>query len=355
MGMRARARRAGAMKWRFHPAAGFDALAPHWAALHAAGPAAPMLAPAFVAALLAEYAHPEVLLALCEDADGPCAAAILTPLGVGRWATLQPAQAPLGLWLQRPEADTVFLLARLASALPGFPLQLGLTQCDPLLLPRLPDDGHTCCLDYITTARIAVTDSFDDYWNARGKNLRANLRKQRKRLAADGVLTRLEVLARPAQMAAAVSDYGRLEGAGWKAREGTAVDAGNVQGRFYTRMLEAFAADGGARVYRYWFGERLAAMDLCILERDTLVILKTAYDEDLSGALSPALLMREEACRALFNEGRFARIEFYGRVMEWHTRWTDEVRTLYHLNYYRWPALARAHALLRERIAAQPT
>lgn len=341
------------MKWRLYPVARFGALMPHWAALHAAGPAAPMLAPAFVAAVLAEYAPSGALLALCEEAGSTCAAAVLAPRGAGRWSTLQPAQAPLGLWLQHPGADTGALLARLAAALPGFALQLGLTQCDPLLLPRPPDAGCLRSLDYIATARIAVAGSFDDYWNARGKNLRVNLRKQRKRLAADGVPTRLELTTLAGQMAAAVADYGQLEGAGWKAREGTAVNAGDAQGRFYTSMLQAFAAQDGARVYRYWIGGRLSAMDICILERDTLVILKTAYDESQAGTLSPALLMREEVCRALFDEGRFARIEFYGRVMEWHTRWTDEVRTLYHLNYYRWPALARAHALLRSRAAVQ--
>jgi hypothetical protein len=29
--------------------------------------------------------------------------------------------------------------------------------------------------------------------------------------------------------------------------------------------------------------------------------------------------------------------------MEWHLRWTDEVRTMYHVNYYRWPGLRRLH------------
>jgi CelD/BcsL family acetyltransferase involved in cellulose biosynthesis len=340
------------MNWRLYPAMRFDALAPHWSALHAAGPAAPMLAPAFVSALLAQFADGRELLALCEDRDGPCAAAVLAPQGAGRWATFQPAQAPLGLWLQRPGLDTGSLLAGLTGALPGFALQLGLTQCDPLLLPRLPDAGRTRSLDYIATARIDVEGSFDDYWSARGKNLRNNLKKQRSRLAADGIEPRLEVVTQAEEMAAAVADYGRLEGAGWKARSGTAVDAGNGQGRFYTRMLEAFAVEDGARAYRYWFGERLVAMDLCILERDTIVILKTSYDESLGSALSPALLMREEACRGLFDEGRIARIEFYGRVMEWHTRWTDQVRTLYHLNHYRWSLLPRLRGLLQERDGA---
>ena len=343
------------MMWRLHPAARFDALAPHWAALHAAGPAAPMLAPSFVSALLAQFAGGDELLALCSDADGPCASAVLAPQGRGRWASFQPAQAPLGLWLQRPGLDTGRLLAGLAGSLPGFALQVGLTQCDPLLLPRPPDTGCARSLNYIDTARIDVEGSFDDYWNARGKNLRNNLKKQRNRLAADGVTTRLDIVMRQEDMAAAVADYGRLEGAGWKARGGTAVDAGNAQGRFYTRMLETMAGEGGARAYRFWFDERLVAMDLCILERDTIVILKTAYDESVASALSPALLMREEACRRMFDEGRFARIEFYGRVMEWHTRWTDQVRTLYHLNHYRWPLLARLHGLLRERSAVTAT
>ncbi|MCC2973038.1 GNAT family N-acetyltransferase [Massilia sp. IC2-476] len=342
------------MKWRLLPAARFGAAAAHWDALRAGLPAAPMFAPAFVDALLEAFGSGPELLALCEDEAGPCAAAVLAPQGPGRWATFQPAQAPLGLWLQRPGIPAASLLAGLGGALPGFALQLGLTQCDPLLLPRpAPGAGDNMrTLDYIATARIDVTGGFEDYWNGRGKNLRANLKKQRKRLAADGIATRLDVVDQPGMMAAAVADYGRLEGAGWKARGGTAVDAGNAQGLFYARMLEAFARDGGARAYRYWFGERLVAMDLCILERDTIVILKTAYDESAADGLSPALLMREEACRALFDEERFARIEFYGRVMEWHTRWTDQVRTLYHLNHYRWPALARLHAMLRERGAA---
>lgn len=341
-------------RWQILPAAGFAQAAPRWAALHAAGPAAPMLAPAFIQALLDNFGDGRELLALCERDGRPCAAAVLAPQGPGRWATFQPAQAPLGLWLQDPDLDTAALLDGLARALPGFALLTGLTQCDPLLLPRPPDRGRgrLRSLDYIATAHIDVAGSFEAYWNTRGKNLRNNLKKQRNRLALEGIATRLEILDQPGQMADAMADYGRLEGAGWKALGGSAVLAGNDQGRFYRDMLAAMAAQGGARVYRYWFGERLAAMDLCILERDCIVILKTAYDEAVAGSYSPALLMREEACRGLFEEGRFARIEFYGRVMEWHTRWTDAVRTLYHLNHYRWPALARTHAMLQARSAA---
>ena len=220
---------------------------------------------------------------------------------------------------------------------------LGLTQLDPLLAP-----APIAPIDYIQTARITVTGSFDHYWSARGKNLRNNLKKQRSKLAADGIALRLETSRAAEEMAHAVADFGRLESAGWKAGAGTAVSPDNAQGRFYTRMLEAFAARGAATVYRYWFNEQLVAMDLCIRQDDCIVVLKTTYDESVPKTFSPALLMREEAVRALFDDVHtpsLARIEFYGKVMEWHTRWTEEVRTLYHVNHYRWAALRRLHAL----------
>ena len=87
-------------------------------------------------------------------------------------------------------------------------------------------------------------------------------------------------------------------------------------------------------------------MDLCIVGGGALIILKTTYDEAYK-AVSPAFLMREQAFRQLFEKKEVDRIEFYGKVMEWHTRWTDEVRTMYHVNRYRWPAISATRRLVR--------
>jgi hypothetical protein len=116
------------------------------------------------------------------------------------------------------------------------------------MLMARPGGGRS--FDDIRTARITVQGTFDDYWNARGKNLRNNLKKQRNRLRQDGIATRLDIVRDPGLMAGAVADYGRLETSGWKAGEGTAVDAANDQGRFYRTMLEALARRGAASVYR---------------------------------------------------------------------------------------------------------
>ena len=338
-------------KWTLYPAAAFDTHAARWDALRALGPAAPVLDAGFVRALLDGFGSGGELLALCEDGAAMLAAAVLAPQGRARWATFQPAQAPVGLWLQHPAADRGALLASLVRALPGCALLVGLSQCDPFLAPRPLDGGVQACSPYIDTARITMGGDFDTWWNSRGKNLRSNLKKQRNRLAAAGVATRLEIWRAPAQMAQAVADYGRLESTGWKGRAGTAVAADNAQGRFYRSMLEAFCARGRGSVYRYFFGDDLVAMDFCIEDGDCVVVLKTAYDENVPKHYSPALLMREEACRRLFEEARLRRIEFYGRVMEWHTRWTDEIRTMYHLNHFRWPVLGYLHALRKRKPA----
>ncbi len=342
------------MKWRFLPAAGFSAIAPQWDALRAFGPAAPMLAADFVAALLAAFGTGRERIALCHDGAELLAAALLVPQGRASWATFQPAQAPVGCWLQRPDSDPQALLASLVRALPGCALLVGLSQCDPFLLGRPANGPGMQTADYIDTARIVVEGTFDAWWEGRGKNLRANLKKQRNRLAAAGVATRLDTWRATHQVAQAIADYGRLESTGWKGRAGTAVAADNDQGRFYRHMLEAFCARGQGSIYRYYFGEQLVAMDLCIEDGDCIVILKTAYDESIPKHYSPALLMREEACRRVFEEGRLRRIEFYGKVMEWHTRWTEDVRTLYHLNCYRWPLLRRLHARLQRAPISAP-
>ena len=336
------------MSWHTVPAAtAFATPGAHlqrWTALHRASAASPLLAPEFVAAALAVFGTGRELLAWHADDGAVDTMAIVTPTRFGVWETFQPAQAPVGFWLQRDAAPPAPLLPGLLRALPGPALMLGLTQCDPMLMARPPDSTTVRSADYIDTARISVNTDFDSYWNARGKNLRANLKKQRARLRQDGVATRLQISRAPHEMAAAVADYGRLETTGWKAAGGTAVGADNAQGRFYRALLEGFAAVGRASVYRYYLGEQLAAMDLCVEGGGCVVVLKTAYDEALGRQFSPALLMREEACRSLFDAGDIERIEFYGRVMEWHLRWTDEVRTMYHLNGYRWPVLARLHA-----------
>jgi hypothetical protein len=333
------------------PLDSFDRLIPEWDHLSKRYRQAPFLASDCVSALLEYFAQGgERIVRVVDDAG-------LAAIGVfgrrrGLWETFQPSQSPIGCLVTREGLALPELLAAIGRSLPGLALGVAATQQDPLLCERPADGGRIGTLDYITTAWVEVAGSFEDYWNARGKNLRQNLRKQRRKLADDGVVATLEVIDTPEGVSEGVADYAALESAGWKASGGTAVSIDNDQGRFYVRMLSAFCARGRGKICRYRFGDKVVAVDLCIESDEALVVLKTTYDESIR-AFSPAALMREELFRQWWEEGRLRRIEFYGRMMEWHTRWTDRSRTLYHVNWYRWPGLMRVASRVAKRVQSR--
>jgi CelD/BcsL family acetyltransferase involved in cellulose biosynthesis len=339
------------MNWSIYPIGEFQNHRDEWQRLNLEGVASPLLHQDFVVPLLQEFGSGSEVIACCKREDQTQAMGILTPRGRGAWETFQPSQAPLGMWVQRVGADCSQLLAGLIKKLPGFPLVLGVTQQDPQLFARPQDEANLKTLDYIQTAKVSLEGCFEDYWNARGKNLRQNMKKQRSKLEKEGVATRLQLSTAPEDVAQALSDYGRLESAGWKAQLGTAIHPDNAQGRFYGTMLEAFCRRGAGRIYRYWYNERVVAMNLCIEGDGTLIILKTTYDESIKDGTSPAFLLRQEQMVDLFDEGQLTSIEFYGKVMDWHLKWTEEVRTLYHINHYRFSLLPLLHNIMKKPAA----
>jgi hypothetical protein len=87
-------------------------------------------------------------------------------------------------------------------------------------------------------------------------------------------------------------------------------------------------------------GSTVVAMNLCLLRQGSLVVLKTCYDESIK-TYSPASLLREAELQLFFKEGLIKRIEYFGRMMDWHSKLTDQKRTLHHLTIYRWPLLKK--------------
>jgi CelD/BcsL family acetyltransferase involved in cellulose biosynthesis len=330
--------------WQLDPSVTFTQYSEKWDRLNQSGPRSPLLTALFMSSLLKEFGTGDEILAVCRPTD-PVAMAILCRRSRIAWETFQPSQAPLGAWLQRPEADTEELARSLIKALPGFGLTLGITQLDPDLFKRPEDSDTLNTINYIQTARITIRGTFEEYWARRGKNLRHNLKRQRNQLAQQGIECRVEAVTSRSDVAAAVAEYAKLETAGWKAESGTAVRSGDRQGRFYRQLLEDHCVQRHGRIYQLRLGGRIAAADLCIDNGSTLVVLKTSYDETMSN-LSPALLMRQEYFRELFGAG-LRRIEFYGRVMEWHTKWSDEIRTMFHINCFRSSVFAALHRVRR--------
>jgi hypothetical protein len=332
------------MDWSFKPQTAFSFLADDWNALNRESANSPMLDAEFVSDMLKYFGEGNEMLAVCQAGGKLAAVAVLSRTKLG-WETFAPAQAVFGSWLLAKDVPLVEALRSLANSLPGFALSFGVSRQDPALTPRPQDGNGITTLDYITTGRVSAAEGFDAYWALRGKNLKHNSKRQRNGLARNGVATRLETIRDPSAIGGAVNDYATLESKGWKGKAGTALHPDNEQGKFYRAVFENLAARNEAVVYRYFYGDALVAVDLCVHRDGVLTILKTTHDEQQTS--SPALLMREESLRAMFDHDGIERVEFYGKRMDWHTKWTDDFRTMYHVTVERWPWLASMLKRLR--------
>lgn len=322
-----------AIGWSLYPISDFKTHTNQWDQLNNETTSTPLLNSNFVVPLLKHFGTGNEKIAVYRTDNSVQAMAIIVQARFGFWHTFQPSQAPLGCWIQKTDSSTESLTQSLRKKLGLASLALSITQQDPELLIEPTQSSQFITLPYIETARVTVKGSFEEYWAKRGKNLRQNLRKQRNRLEREGVTTRLVKLTSPSEMLSAIEAYGKLEDAGWKSELNTAISADNEQGRFYTDMLTNFAEKGNAIVFQFWYNDDLVATDLCIMDNSSIIILKTTYDENIKIS-SPALLLKQDAFEYIFENKLVERIEFYGKVMEWHTKWSDEIRTMYHINAY---------------------
>ncbi len=331
------------LHWQNLPASTFLStpdLLPEWDRLNAERADLPFLTAAAVSCALQVFGSGSERLLVGRYEGAVVAMLLVVPSSSFQWRTFQPSQLPLGVWVAVKGLTPTSIARSLIRGPLGFCLGFSMTQLDPLLSPRDFDEADTKHMDYIDTGWIDIIGTFDDYWAARGKNLRQNMRKQRNKLATEGTHIHMRVLTAPEEMAAAIVRYGVLESSGWKATEGTAIHPNNPQGQFYIQLLENAARHGEAAVYEYFFNEKTVALNLCVRRAATLVVLKTTYDETIKN-YSPAFLLSQDEVEQVFGQGIIKRLEYYGRMMEWHTRWTENKRTLYHLTCYRWSWLKK--------------
>ena len=323
------------MTWKLRSAAYFDEVKKDWDTLNQMRGNHVVLDSGFVGPLLRHFGTQDVLEAR-NSSSGDSGIALLVRRGTGQWETFQPSQAPLGLILLGSRDESGDGLLKLTKCLPGYALQLSVLQQDPdySSFPEQSNGGRLRNLSYIQTARITLSTTFEDYWKARGTNLRHNLSRRRRRMTEKGYTMELAEIRAPGEVRSAIREYGLLESKGWKASGGTSVSEDNSQGRFYRDIFEYFCDRGEGVIYQLRLNGKVAASDLCLIRGGMLVVLKTAYDEELN-EFSPALMMLEEILRKVYATPGMRVVEFYGRVMEWHTKWSEEIRTIYHVNCYR--------------------
>lgn len=334
------------MSWDISPAAeNFERHRAEWDALNRALHNHILLDSRFVAPSIQHFGQGRVWLAR----NAGCGAmALLVRNGPVGWETFQPSQAPLGLIVLGQRDETGECLRDLLHHLPGHCLQFGVRQQDPdySAFRAFKDHPDFEVVDYIQTARLHLQGSFEEFWKSRGQNLRHNLSRRRRRMAEQGFEAQLVARRTPVEVEAAIREYGVLETLGWKAAGGTAVSIGNEQGLFYRDIFTDFCTRGESVIYQWCLNGEIVASDLCLVRNGMMVVLKTAYNEKHE-QFSPGFLMRQDIVQRLYEEKQVQVVEFYGRLREWHTRWTQDVRQMFHLNCFRHGWVPRAKLLLR--------
>lgn len=310
----------------------------------------PLLDLKFIGPLLRHFGHPSVRLAVETVNGGAASVALCDRSRLGAWQLFLPSQAQIAPAILRRPADLRDAgpdFAAWFASLPGFPLVIGLPNQDPAYSGATDaPSGRTEILPYATTIGVALDGGFDAYWQSRDRTLRDNIAKRLRKLNRDGFAPRLVVRTARTEMAAAVAAHGEMESAGWKGKKGTAISRDNLQGRFYTDVMERYAAVGLARAYQLYFNNALAASRLTIEQNGMMVVLKTAYRESFS-QYSPGRMNVHFMLQELFAERRLRVVEFYTNASHETARWATFSRAIVHVNIYRSTLARRAVAALR--------
>jgi CelD/BcsL family acetyltransferase involved in cellulose biosynthesis len=171
---------------------------------------------------------------------------------------------------------------------------------------------------------IALQGDFSRYEASLGAHLRAELRRRRRRLSEMGPIS-LTVHTRADEHL--LETFFRVEAAGWKGQQGTAIAAQPAARRFYIAIARWAATNGWLRLALLKVGDRVVAGDLALQYRSTHYLLKTGFDPEFR-RFAPGKLLRHGMLKTAFADD-LEFYEFLGIDDEWKKEWTPTVRTRY--------------------------
>lgn len=345
------------MKWTVVQAdGGFGGpLLEHLASMARREPSSPFLHFDFLREVL--LAQPDsaatVALAAREAGAAPVMAVLLSRSRFGVWNAYTTPQMPMSYFSGRPPRLESADLEGLFAALPGFAWLIRFQRFDESYLPAMggPLERRIERIDLHQTVCVEVTGTFDDYWSARSASLRRSIRSALAKLESKQLEVGLIVLRAPDEMIEAVRRHGELEARSWKGAAGTSLAQSEADRRFYERVMCRFALNSSAVAFQLFLGGELAASELALIDSGTLVLMKTAYRDDLS-EFSPGRLLDHLAFQTVFRDRMASRIEYSTKATADDRRWATHVRTIRQLNVFRFGILRKLVVMLKPRVAA---
>jgi CelD/BcsL family acetyltransferase involved in cellulose biosynthesis len=158
------------------------------------------------------------------------------------------------------------------------------------LRPRVLQSHARACLDASRDAEELLRDAL-------GAKKLKELRRQRHRLAEHGTV-RFNVARAPAEIAAALEIFLRLEASGWKSRRGTALIQDDGDAAFIRRAAPALAANNQCEIVTLRAGATPVAAAIVLRHQDRAFYFKLGIDEGFA-KFSPGVQLTLELTRHL--------------------------------------------------------
>jgi CelD/BcsL family acetyltransferase involved in cellulose biosynthesis len=171
--------------------------------------------------------------------------------------------------------------------------------------------------------RISTDTDREAYEKHLGSKLRSDLRRRRRRLDEKGSVT-FHVSDGSEGLDELLAEGFSIEGSGWKASQGTAIESRPETKGFYTEVARWSAERGWLRIAFLRLDGRPIAFDFCLEERGVHFLIKTGYDPGYR-KYAPGMLMREHMISRAFSDA-ISVYDFLGEDSEWKHTWATELR-----------------------------
>ena len=266
----------------------------------------------------------------------------IAPLVVDRSGRV-PRLTYLGHQATEPEAflsDSPDALASLCTTIlrTGLPIvlkRLGAGSDEARLLGALPATrGFLLPRPDSTRTAFAPLENTPEALEAKmSRHARSHVRQPRRAMQkAGGAVVFEAVTPDESSIGANLELLFRIEAAGWKSRNGTAIVQSDAMLRFYSAYGRAAARAGRLRLFFLKAGEATVAAQLHVEFAKRLWCLKIGHDEAWS-RFSPGRVLTHDILRYGCERGLEA-LEFLGVAEDWQRRWPIVLRQHSTLRYY---------------------
>jgi CelD/BcsL family acetyltransferase involved in cellulose biosynthesis len=172
--------------------------------------------------------------------------------------------------------------------------------------------------------RIALDQTWAEPESHFDADRRSDLRRAMRRALGMGEVAFQFVAPRPEELAPLLDEAYRIEAAGWKGRDRTALAHDALVGSFFRSFAAAACGAGTLRLEFLHIGGKPAAMQLAVEMEGASWLLKIGHDEAFARC-SPGSLLIMESIRRAAKRGLRA-YEFLGVEERWTRAWTPTVR-----------------------------